>query len=283
MDYWAETTLHTAAGWACGRRELPRRELARLVEDPDLLLWRYLHRPVKIDHTSLIVEAELPLGGRRVRVACKRYCPKNWWKSLLQLFRSSRARRSWRLARLLLDRGIPTARPVALWEPRRRFLRKRSYLATEWIEGAGNLHVYAWQLAHCPVEERFGRAARCAESLGRLVGRMHAAGIVNRDLKGANLLVVEQEDLPLTYLVDPDGSRAVRQVSASQRGSDLARLAVALEAHRWVGRSICCRFLRAYAAEFPPGEIAWKSLWHDVARRTRRVVHRLRRRGEEVL
>ena len=73
------------------------------------------------------------------------------------------------------------------------------------VLGQLDLHRYGWRLANCPERQRLRHAARCAESLGRLLGRMHAAGIANRDLKGANVLIVERGDRPATYLIDPDG------------------------------------------------------------------------------
>ena len=278
-----DTILRGVGGRACGVHDLPEAELARLLGDPDALLWRHLDRPVKIDRTSLIVEAELPLGGRMVRVAYRQYRARSWWKSLLEGFRRTRARRSWDRARVLIDRHIPIARPVALCEPRCRWFSRRSYLATEWIDGGLNLHLYGWRLADCSDRQRLRHAAKCAESLGRLVGRMHAAGIANRDLKGANVLIAERGDRPATYLVDPDGVRVRRRLSASRRASDLARLAVALRAHPWVTRGVCWRFVRAYARAFPAGTIVLKSLWRDVARRSRHMESRMRRRGEPVL
>ena len=66
----------------------------------------------------------------------------------------------------------------------------------------------------------------------------------------------------------------------SRFASNLGRLAAGLEAHRWVTRSICRRFLRAYAAEFPPGTIAWKWFWRRIADEAGRIVRRKRRRGK---
>jgi len=275
-------------GEAFGVRELSKSELRRLLDDPDALLWKHLDHPVKIDYGSLIVRAELPLDAAPIPVAYKRYCPRNWWKAFCALFRQSRARSAWRLARELEDRGINTARPLVMCEPRQTRFFRTSVLATEWIEAAENLHLYGWRLADRPSRQRLRCAARCAESLGRLIGRMHALQIAHRDLKGANLLVKCQigpdgTDRISTYLIDVDGVCIGKRLSPARRAANLARLAVVLEAHRWVTRSICCRFLRAYASQFPSDTIAWKPLWQDVAVRTRRIIRHQRRRGEEVL
>ena len=274
--------LRTAAGTAYGTPELPQRQLGRLLENPEDLLWRNLAQPVKISHDSLLVEAELPLPQRVVRMAYKQYRPRNGWKAFWGLFRRSRALEAWRLGQALLTRGIPTAPPVAAFQPAGWRWRGTSYLATEWIEGAENLHLFGWRLNACPMDERLRLAAVCAKSLGRLLGRMHAAGVSHRDLKGANLLVVERRAEVATYLVDLDGVRVRRNLGAARRARDLARLAAGLEAHRWITCAVCCRFLRAYAAEFSCN-IEWKPLWRAIAARSLRIVRRKRCRGQQVL
>ena len=261
----------------------PPAALRRLAEDPDKLLWRYLDSPVKLGHTSLVVKAELPMDDGPLSVCYKRYRPRDWWKAFCGQFRRSRALRGWRLGHALLARGIATARPLAVCQSRRGHFRRSSYLATEWIEGAENLHLWGWRLASCRLSERLRRAAPCAESLGRLVGRMHAWQINHRDLKGSNLLVAEGDRGLRTYLVDTDGARLRRRFSAARQVRDLARLAASIEAHPWVTRTLRCRFLRTYVRQLPQDQVDWKTLWREVAAASRRMVRRKRRRREPVL
>ena len=275
--------LRTASGTAIGIDGMGQSQLRRLAESPTDLLWQNFARPVKIGRSSLIVEAELPLGGRSVHVAYKRYCPRNWWKALCGLLRRSRALHGWHAARLLLAHDVATARPVAVAHGRGWRSRGVSYLATEWIAHAENLHQFGWRLAGCASQVRLRQAARCAESLGRLIGRMHAARIANRDLKGTNILVVQSEADLRTYLIDLDGVNRYESLSPARRAANLARLAAGLEAHRWVTPAVCRRFLRAYAEEFPPHAIRWKPLWRDVAARAARLVLHKRRCGKPLL
>jgi tRNA A-37 threonylcarbamoyl transferase component Bud32 len=275
--------VRTPAGTAYGVAGLAVPELTRLLDDPQAPVWRYLDRPVKIGHECLLVEAELPLAGGPVRVAYKQFRARTWWKSLCGRFRRSRARRGWELGRALLARGIATPRPLAACEPRHPWFFRSSYLATEWIDGGENLHLFAWRLADYPGPQRLRLAARCAVNLGRLLGRMHAAGIVHGDLKAANLLATQQHDDVAVYLVDLDGVRMGRRTGPRRRAADLARLAAGLQAHPWLTPSVCCRFLRAYAAEMPAGTIAWKALWRQVARRAKGHVRRQQRRGRQAL
>jgi tRNA A-37 threonylcarbamoyl transferase component Bud32 len=275
--------LRTTAGVAFGVIDLPEAELKRLLDQPEELLWRNLHRPVKIAHGSLMIEGELQLSGGVGLVAYKRYRPRDSWKSLLGLFRRSRAEAAWHLGYRLLACGIPTPRPLAMCRPRGPWFRQASYLATEWIEAAENLHLYGWRLADRPSDLRLRSAARCAESLGRLVGRMHALHVAHRDLKAANLLVAERGDQITAYLVDLDGVRFCRRLGFRRRAANLARLAAGMTAHPWVTRTTYRRFLRAYLQQHPPGTVAWKTLWRQVAARSRRIAQGQLRRGEQVL
>jgi len=255
-----------------------------LIEDPEAAMRRGLDRPVKISHQTVLVETVLDLGGGCQRVALKRYRAKNWRKALLDCFRRSRARRDWRLAQRLVACGVATARPLLFLEPRERGLFRPSYLATQWIAGSENVHLFGWKIAARPLCERLRLAGACAASLGQLAGRRHARGIIHRDLKAANLLVVAKGgDQVETYLVDVTGARFRRRISRRRRAADLARLAVALEAHPWITRSICRRLMRSYLAEQPPGTADWKMLWREIAEQRRRLIRKMLARGEPVL
>ena len=119
--------------------------------------------------------------------------------------------------------------------------------------------------------------------LGRLIGRMHAAGIGHRDLKPANLLVVKGDLTVTTYLVDLEGVRPLGHLSVSHRAKDLARLAAGISAHPWIPATIRLRFLQAYLAESPADSIEWKALWRAIDARADGIVRRKLARGGEVL
>ena len=273
--------------------DLPRAELEKLLECPDALLWANLDRPVKLDHAIAMVLATLELTDGPRTVAYKRNRAKNRWKAFLNLFRGSRALRSWRLGHALLARGIATPRPLVVCEPGRfnaaqPWQQRATYLATEWVEGAENLHLWAWALAERPLDERMKHAAGCARSLGTMVGRMHARGISHGDLKGSNVLVVDGSNNAgnhtlEVFLIDLDDVRIHKRLPHKRQVSDLARLATSVAGHPWAGNSLRCRFLAAYAAEFPRGAVCRKTLWRAVAKKSGKQVSKKRQRGDAVL
>lgn len=275
--------LATAAAFGHAVADFPRDEFERLLAAPDRPLAEGVHRPLKLAHRSVVVQAELPLASGQVRVAYKRVRAKNWWKALAFFLRRSPALDAWQLGHALLLRGIATARPLMVCERTRFGQGRDSYLATQWIDGAINLHLYGWKLARAPADERRRRTRQTAAALGRLLGRMHAWQISHRDLKGCNLLVAERPEAVEAYLIDLDGVRLAGGLASVVRARNLGRLATSLEAHPWVTHGDRLRFLRAYLreAQLPAGD--WKALWRASAAASRAITRRLARRGRAVV
>jgi tRNA A-37 threonylcarbamoyl transferase component Bud32 len=261
---------------------VPHDVLRALLEDPDALWRRHHHTPIKLSHSSLIVEALLTLDGCPTRVIYKRSQPTSWWKTWAAVVRGSRAARAWRAAQGLLRRGIATAEPVLLCQSRRLLGRGLGYLATRWIEDSTNLHLYLWDLAERSPDERGQRVRQLADSLGSMLGRMHARGVTNRDLKALNLVVVEQAEGLTTYLVDVDGVRFCRRASDRARALDLARLATSLDMHPWITSADRCRFLRSYLRAAPLESSDRTGFVRLLLEHARNIKRRKARRGQPI-
>ncbi len=74
-------------------RGLSERQLSELIDDPEALLRRYVVRPAKLTHRTVVVRAAVEVNGQQQPIAWKRFREKNGWKSLLARLRPSRARR----------------------------------------------------------------------------------------------------------------------------------------------------------------------------------------------
>jgi tRNA A-37 threonylcarbamoyl transferase component Bud32 len=262
--------------------QLAANDLAQLVNDPERLFRDFWHEPVKLTPASMMVTAEMTLDGQPTAVAYKRIRPRNVLKRVGSLAGRHRALNAWLLGHALLERGIATARPVAVVVPKGLAQLGAGYVATEWIADAQNLHLYLWRLARLPSAERLKQTRRTAVALGRLIGRMHAWRVAHRDLKGCNLLLSERGEAVEAYLIDLDGVRIRRRLGYAEQVRNLARLAVSVEAHAWIRASDRRRFVAAYQAELAPLGVDPKRLWRDVARHARRIVERLRKQGKPI-
>lgn len=242
-------------------------ELGRaLADDPESPIRDHFDQVAKIGHGSIVTRGEWSIDGQPTAIAYKRTRAKAWWKRLLGLPRPSRATRGWRMANALRSRGIPTARPLLVLEPKRWWAleRRAGYLATAWIEDALDLHLYAWRIEKLDPVTRRDRVRRLAESLGRLVGRLHAWGFEHRDLKGCNILVRERSGGVDCLLIDVDGVRFAKRGQERKQADNLARLSTSARLHPWITRADRVRFLRAYSRELGLSRSSLGRLWRRV-------------------
>ena len=268
---------HLPAGVGYAVREVAAETLGRSIENAADLLNAGLGRSHKLTHGSVVVQTQLDLRDGPVEIALKRYRPRNWRKLLQALWRPSRARESFVRGHALLARGIPTPKPLMAVAPNGWKHVGESYLATTWIQGALNLHLYAWRLGEASAAERRTRCRLAARNLGQMVGRLHAWRISHHDLKGCNVLLTDRGADVEVYLIDLDGIRWHRRLSERKVIDNLARLAVSASAHPWIGRGDQLRFLRAYLFHAQRSRAEWKSLWRAAAARSAEIADRLRR------
>lgn len=144
------------------------------------------------------------------------------------------ARRLWRASYWLQFAGVPTPTPIGL-----RLFGGRGLVFAQRLPGpnlAAELHAGAVR------PEQF---ARCAGRIGDAVGRLHAQGLGNRDLKFENL-VRDPIDGSIA-MVDLDGVRRRPTLDTRGRGADLGRLFAAFTAAGGPGGAPTVRtFLRHY-------------------------------------
>src|SRR5262249_8951237 len=150
------------------------------------------------------------------------------------------------------ERGLPTARPLAILHRRRRGLLYEGYLLTEKIENAQELREFARDLQEMPSAEHRrvlrGQIAPVAKE-GR---ELHRRCPAHRDLKAANILVSRDRSrficpfspgweargdsllhiAPSTiWLIDLVGVQRKRRLSAALRIKNLARLHASFHDH----------------------------------------------------
>ncbi len=167
------------------------------------------------------------------------------------------ARTLWRAAYWLLFAKVATAPPVALC-----LATARGLVFARRLPGP----TLAARLATGTVD-----AGAIARSLGTQVGRLHAHGLRNRDLKFENL--VQDPDTGEICMVDLDGVRRASATDTRGLGADLGRLFAAFAAAGSPGGTATVRcFVGAYLRTHR--RLLRRPAWH-------RIRHQAERRANE--
>ncbi|MCG3181693.1 MAG: 3-deoxy-D-manno-octulosonic acid kinase [Phycisphaerae bacterium] len=248
---------------------------AKALSDPAALISPHVgpgEEVVKYSENGIVSRRLLQVGPHRIEVFVKHYAWRRRLAVVADLFRMSRARRTFKLGHQLLARDIPTALPLACLERRVGRLLIESILITEAIPESTHLERFTMvRLALLEEELRTRLRQSLARQIGSVIARMHEAGWVQRDMKAPNILV--QLD-PRTgenriVFIDLDGVRPGRL--------DLFRPLVRLNDGLWgvvsLTRTDRLRVLKNYLG----GQGDWKKSWEAVRRMT---LNRRRARGD---
>ena len=246
-------------------RELPEDLLSEWIADPDAIFTRSDATILKDSPSSTV--ALLPHGSRRY--VFKRFRRNSLITGLKNRLRQSPALRSWIAGQSLRDRGLPTARPLAVLHRCRVGLPREGYLIFEFVADAK-------ELPEAVVTMTWDERKQLADEMGRLIRDLHDRGVSHRDLKAPNILVVAGRPV----LIDLVGVRLdSRAIPDSERVRNLARLNARFVNSSFVNRTDRLRVLLAYRSwsTRPPGD--WKALWRAIGAETLAKVKKNRRAG----
>jgi tRNA A-37 threonylcarbamoyl transferase component Bud32 len=273
--YYRRVRSGVAAGFAV--TDLDRDDLAKLLADPDAPFGRPGVTLLKDSRSSTVAEMDLAVGGVVRRVIYKRFRVTAWSDPWAALVRPSPALRSWVLGHGLRERGLPTARPLAVFHRHRHGLAYEGYLLTEKIENAVDLHQCVAGLGSFNVAERRTRLRCLIDHVARLVRELHQRRLAHRDLKAVNILVAAPDFA--VWLIDLVGVRNRHRLPRRRRVQNLARLNASFWQDSALTRADRLRFLRVYLQWGLRGRETWKRWWHEVGEATREKVNRNRQSG----
>ena len=161
-----------------------------------------------------------------------------------EMVSSSRARRAYRKAYHLELLGIPTPHPIATATRRSLRYLSRSYLITERVDQARDLHQYLRETGHPDTE--------VIRHLAQMIAGLHEEGFSHSDLDASNILVDARGQC---WLIDPGALRFVQYVSDARATADLRRLQRAVQLEPREYRRAAFIFLRQYLRL--RGRISW--------------------------
>ena len=270
----------------------------RVLADPEALFTGEGVQVIKDSPSSLVVRRRLRVGPAEVDVHVKRPRRKHWRRWVADVFRWSRPLRAFHLGHSLLARHIYTALPLAAMEKRAGPLLVDSILITETVSGGRarppdhadqggaaaprdelrGLHLNRFLNRYLgpgrdgsavPAPRTNRLARQVLWQLGRLLRRLHEEGFAHRDLKATNLLVHwngSPSQTPAVILVDLDGVRRVRRVTARREFRGLMRLNVSLLECPAVTHAGRLRMLVGYLRRPGMGRVPFKPHWRQLER-----------------
>ncbi len=238
---------------------------------------------IKDSHTATVCRAQLPTEDGPLDVICKRTHPRTWWKKCYYLFCDSRNLKTWKRGYELLNRDLPTARPLAVMERRFAGLLLDSVVLTEAIlDGKDFDVVLRVDLLRQDSGTLRRQKDRLIAALVRLVKDLQAKGFAHRDFKAPNLLIQWDpvgDAPPHLVLIDLDGLSLHRRLSRHDRLRPLMRFNVSLDEAKVVTRTDRARFLKSYLTGPGCDHADWKAVWRELARMSdRKRAHSEKRR-----
>lgn len=172
----------------------------------------------------------------------KKYLQRDWLEGIKARVLGSRAERAWRGTRLLEAHAFEAPRMiVAGWRG------AACFAVTLAVAGGVSLPQYVRGLRSRADLQADRMRRTVAEELGRIVGRMHAKGIVHGDLRWGNILVVEDPGRLRFVFLDNERNRRYARTPKRKVLKNLVQLNFVPDGV--LTRTERMRFWRAYRAE----------------------------------
>jgi len=248
-------------------RDLEPELFERLLADPDSP-FREANVVVRKDsRSSTVIEWTVATKDGMRTWIYKRFRVKSALALFKNRLRASPAMRSWLYGQNLLERWLPTARPLCVIERERFGSPAEGYLLFEKVPDALDLVEAVASLPKYDVCVQLQIKSAWASALGRFIRTLHDRQVSHRDLKAPNILMQNARTMPLEavpVLIDLVGVVPGREVPQSVRVRDLARLNASFISNPLVTRTDRLRVLRAYQGWALYGKAEWKAVWRAI-------------------
>jgi tRNA A-37 threonylcarbamoyl transferase component Bud32 len=267
---------HTVPGSRASTMVFNRRQWETWMRNPlDWLRPAQASHMLKDSHSATVCRHSLPIQPDPLPVVCKRSLARSLRRRLSLMLRESRNLRTWRRGYALINRDMPTARPLAVLERRRLGVLVDSIVITEALPDAHDLDaVIATELTRLASAQLRRAKDLVIDSLCDLIKRMDARGFIHKDFKASNVMIqwdTEFSTRPKLSLVDLDGL-VVRRRAVNPPTPELyraiARMNVSLDHCTAVTRTDRVRFLKQFLSGWGRDGADWKPLWRDIEARS---------------
>lgn len=199
-------------------------------------------RQLKSNHFRTVFHLPSQTLSLPQAVIAKVYRYTSSWDRIRYRFLRHRALQEWTALRRFAELGLPTARGVAVAELRAGRTLVGGGLIVSYLEHTRPLSEVASTIFDDP--GRWEEGFQLLQDVGRLVRRVHDAGVWHRDLHAGNLLVGRAGEV---FLIDLHTCYFLRRLWCWQRLGGLAKLSHSLR--NGVPSEALSRLVRAYGVE----------------------------------
>jgi tRNA A-37 threonylcarbamoyl transferase component Bud32 len=234
---------------------------------------QYQATTVSSGPSSRVCRFTVTLNGAAKQVYHKQFLRRSSLDLLKSVIFRSRAKRALRGAVILADHGFETPEIVAMGETRPTWFERSGFLVTLEVAGAGHLYQWVQDYSTGLTEQRVRDKREFIQSLGRLVGRLHRAGIVHGDLRPGNVLARKEDGQWRFFLLDNERTRKWPWLPGWLRLKNLVQINMIQRS--FLSASDRIRFFDAYLAENPSLVGGRKRWMQRVARKTARRLERI--------
>lgn len=187
----------------------------------------------------------------------------------LFLLKKSRSLRAWKGSMLLLEKGFPTPTLVAQGDITERFLLKKTFLITNALKGSLSVYEYLDTFFKERSAEVIQKKRGFIIKMGRLIGRLHKAGIFHGDLRPGNILVIHSDNNPTFYFIDNERNKFFSKGIPQQlRAKNLTQINMIVTP--FITFTDRLRFFKAYLIENPELESIAKHLIRRIHVKTKK-------------
>ena len=264
-EYYAETPFVSGMYRGLARKDLVSTELLEFLHDPDRAFSDPAATIIKDSNTT----SSCTVGKEQRSLHIKRYNYQNMFYALKYFFRTSRAKRVWKVAQNLIACNIPTPQPISFLEQRKGGLLIKSFFISKKIDGALPLNSAIHELEACGSSRDTVQKKTLIQQVAHLVRSLHECGTCHRDLKASNILVQKNPgQVQKLYLTDLDSARVQTRIRTKERIRDLARLNASLFYTTGISTADRLRFLRDYLRTRSARDEKLHLYWKAIAEQT---------------
>lgn len=175
---------------------------------------------VLLESRNIVTSIQLPIARRKTAPAVLKSFGMRGVNRTKTRVVPSKAAKAWRGALALVERGIPTAPPIAYWERREGGTVAESYFLAGRLEGVREIRFLLRELKGGDLDRLLSRVAA-------FLAECHSKGILHKDLSDGNILVKDAgRGAYAFFLLDTNRVRTRRRIGGPARMKNLVRLGV---------------------------------------------------------